>query len=65
MEKLGVQTEQDKTKTASEKKTCPSCGTELVSNTNVPKCPSCGTKPFETDRQSSMTENFNNLYGKK
>lgn len=47
MEKLGVQVDDSKTKTASEKKTCPECGAELLKNTNVPQCPNCGTKPFE------------------
>lgn len=51
MDKLGVQTDQDKTKTASAQKTCPVCGSELVPDSNVPQCPNCGTKPFEAPKE--------------
>lgn len=47
MEKYGVDTNEEKTKTASEGKTCPECGATLKTGTNVPVCPNCGTKPFE------------------
>lgn len=50
MEKLGVETDGDKTKTAGEGATCPSCGGKLNTSTNVPSCPKCGTKPFEENR---------------
>ena len=46
MEKLGVQYDEEKSKTASTWKACPSCGHSLESQ-NPPKCPECGTKPFE------------------
>jgi hypothetical protein len=51
MEKLGVQVDDNKTKTASEKKTCPECGAELLKDSNVPQCPNCGTKPFEKKKE--------------
>lgn len=47
MEKLGVKTDEEKQKTASEQKTCPECGGALRTDTNVPTCSKCGTKPFE------------------
>jgi DNA-directed RNA polymerase subunit RPC12/RpoP len=47
MDKFGVQTDEDKTKTAGEGATCPVCASKLLENTNVPTCPKCGTKPFE------------------
>ncbi len=52
MDKLGVETE--KTKKDLEKEsgntaTCPSCGSKLSKDTNVPYCPKCGTKPFEKE----------------
>lgn len=48
MDKLGVQTDKEKVKTASEgTKSCPRCGMTLIPNTNVPQCPQCGTEPFE------------------
>ena len=59
MEKLGVVIDDEKTKTASTDKVCPSCGTKLPGNqqTGSPDangevfppwyCPRCGTKPFE------------------
>lgn len=46
MEKLGVVIDDDKTKTASVKGTCPSCGAYLVSDL-PPQCSRCGTEPFE------------------
>lgn len=51
MDKFGVQTDASKQKLAGIDKTCPSCGSELVQNTNVPQCPSCGTEPFEDDEE--------------
>lgn len=50
MEKFGVLIEEDdKSKTATDRKSCPSCGCQLRSleHTGVPLCPNCGTKPFE------------------
>jgi len=48
MEKLGVQTDKEKVKTAEGgAKSCPRCGLTLIPNTNVPQCPQCGTEPFE------------------
>ena len=59
MEKLGVVIDDEKTKTAGEVKTCPSCGRALPGNQqpgvldangeNWPAwyCLNCGTKPFE------------------
>lgn len=49
MDKYGVDTQSEATKTASEKAqpTCPSCDRPLLSNVNVPTCPHCGTRPFE------------------
>jgi uncharacterized Zn finger protein (UPF0148 family) len=50
MEKLGVDTNSDATKTASNKSTCPICGAALKEGTNVPTCPTHGTAPFERQR---------------
>lgn len=48
MDKYAVQTDQDKTKTASSKTNCPKCGREIVTTiSNVLHCPDCGTEPFE------------------
>lgn len=51
MDKYGVVTEPEGSKSASEsaKPTCPHCGAELApaAASNVPICPKCGTKPFE------------------
>ena len=48
MEKYGVEQDPDKTKTASETKTCPKCGSDKVDwSGHVPVCPNCGTEPFE------------------
>lgn len=47
MEKYGVDTNEEKTKTATEGQKCPECGATLKTGTNVPVCPNCGTKPFE------------------
>lgn len=47
-EKLGVKVSDEKVKAAQAGgPNCPSCGSRLVTTSNVPKCPSCGTKPFE------------------
>jgi nucleoid DNA-binding protein len=46
MEKLNVVLDDEKTKTASETKHCPKCGTKLDEE-NPMKCPKCGTEPFE------------------
>lgn len=51
MDKLGVDIDKDKTKTASQTKTCPGCGAELQAGVNVPLCPNCGTKPFEKAKE--------------
>ena len=49
MEKYGVQTDDEKTKTASEGNApCPKCGSNKVDySANVPVCPKCGTEPWE------------------
>jgi ribosomal protein S27AE len=47
MEKYGVKTDDEKTKTASKKPVCPECGAEVDLTSNVPKCPKDGTRPFE------------------
>lgn len=51
MEKLGVQLDPNKTKTASDgKQTCPRCGAELEKDSGgayINKCPTHGTEPFE------------------
>lgn len=49
MEKLGVVTEEEKTKTASDRPTCPKCGKQLQwdPHRNGPWCENCGTEPFE------------------
>ena len=46
MEKLGVVLDDEKSKTASAGKGCPSCGSQLEKS-DYPKCPRCGTAPFE------------------
>lgn len=46
MEKLGVVIDDEKSKTASAGKGCPSCGSQLEKS-DYPKCPRCGTAPFE------------------
>lgn len=46
MEKLGVELDDEATKTASTKRTCPKCGYNLIQD-NPPKCEHCGTEPFE------------------
>lgn len=48
MEKLGVET--DSEKTASEGRTCPKCGQDVIRRGAVVKCPTHGTKPFEHER---------------
>lgn len=48
MEKYNVQLDDEKTKTASDKPTCPKCGSELYKpSQGIPQCPKCGTEPFE------------------
>jgi hypothetical protein len=49
MDKLGVDEDGDKVKTANavQPNTCPDCGAPLDPESNVAKCPNCGTKPFE------------------
>ena len=49
MEKFGVEELPEDTKTASTRKLCPRCSTELrpVDETGVLLCPACGSKPFE------------------
>ena len=50
MEKYGVETEDPQEgsgKTASKRSSCPTCGSPLELDANVPKCRACGTKPFE------------------
>jgi len=49
MEKYGVNVNQPvgRVKTASEKITCPICGTEVEQHGSVLKCPKHGTRPFE------------------
>ena len=53
MEKLGVQTDKGKEKTAkgSDGKDRCSCGLELDKTANVPKCPVHGTEPFEPEKK--------------
>ena len=47
MEKYGVVIDDKLTKTgAAGEKTCPKCGSELVSS-QPPLCPKCGSEPFE------------------
>lgn len=54
MEKYGVQTDLEKTKTAdsSDRQICPKCGQELekVDGVYLSKCPSHGTEPFEAQK---------------
>lgn len=53
MEKLGVQLDDTKTKTAGKDlKTCPKCGGPLqtVEGGSMPWCPKCGTEPFEKQK---------------
>jgi hypothetical protein len=49
MEKYGVVTNDELTKTgAAGEKTCPECGSELISS--QPRiCPKCGSKPMEKE----------------
>ena len=46
MEKLGVVTEPEKTKTASAGSRCPACG-QVLDQETPNYCKNCGTKPFE------------------
>ncbi len=54
LEKYGVQTDLEKTKTAdgSNRQVCPTCGRELekVDGNYLHKCPSHGTEPFEVKK---------------
>jgi methionyl-tRNA synthetase len=45
--KYGVDTTQDNSKTAGEKQKCPECGSALDPDSPTPKCPVHGTAPFE------------------
>jgi ribosomal protein S27AE len=47
MEKYGVDQDEDKTKTASEKKRCPKCGAVIRQHGKVCLCPKDGSEPFE------------------
>jgi uncharacterized protein (DUF983 family) len=47
MEKVGVQFDDEKTKTAGVMKKCPKCGRQLFYEYGYPKCETCGTEPFE------------------
>lgn len=48
MEKYGVQYDDEKTKTASQSKTCPKCGSALsIEQLANRHCPKCGTEPWE------------------
>jgi uncharacterized protein (DUF983 family) len=49
MEKLGVVTDPEKTKTADKGERCPKCGklAHYDTNRNVPWCMECGTEPWE------------------
>lgn len=55
MEKYGVVTDDEKTKTAGTEKKCPKCGTVLSVSAYASGelqsppwyCPKCGTEPFE------------------
>ena len=49
MEKLAVVTNGDNTKTASQTKRCPRCGSKAEVLGRVIRCPLCGTEPFEHD----------------
>lgn len=50
MEKYAVEIDQNLTKNASEKATCPKCGEVLTYKGNIPYCIDCGTEPFEKKR---------------
>jgi hypothetical protein len=55
MEKYSVVIDDEKTKTASEGKTCPKCGRALGTkdlNPPIPHCFNCGTEPFEKRPES-------------
>ena len=57
MDKYGVVTKDDDlTKTAAKKGTCPQCGADLDPKANVPKCPKCGTAPFESRKEDGPKE---------
>lgn len=49
MEKLGVCTDEERAKTASEQETCPICGAALEEGVHPPRCSNCGTEPFEKE----------------
>lgn len=53
MEKRGVVTDDEKTKTAGRDKKCPKCGAELNEHNY---CTNCGTEPFEKDPNGSSEE---------
>ena len=50
MEKRGVVTDDEKTKTASTEMTCPQCGASIEDNDY---CAVCGTLPFEKRRENA------------
>jgi methionyl-tRNA synthetase len=47
MEKLGVELDEEKTKTAGKDQQCPKCGRALDPRQEIPKCRVCGTEPWE------------------
>jgi len=56
MDKLGVVTDDERTKTAGTDKACPKCGGPLKEDANVPTCDNCGTEPFESQQGDSSGE---------
>ncbi len=53
MEKYGVEQDPKKTKTASETRTCPKCGSDKVDWSGaIPICPNCGT-PYHCEDPSA------------
>lgn len=65
MEKYGVEMDNEASLMARVTGECPKCKAALSSK-DPPSCPNCGTAPFEhraSDRQSSMVQGFNYIYG--
>lgn len=56
MEKRGVVYDDNKTKTAEQRKHCPKCGSDLDEPN---KCPNCGTEPFERKPDASGQQDQN------